>query len=54
MSHHFGDDVAAVQVSPSQLSIFCYGTQVQQELKTDIHIKGIFASKVSGIIHHKI
>ncbi|EDV20700.1 uncharacterized protein TRIADDRAFT_60914 [Trichoplax adhaerens] len=45
MSHHFGDDVAAIQVSPSQLSIYCYGTQMLQELKTDIHIKGIFACK---------
>ena len=39
--------LAAVQVSPSQLAIENFITGYCQDLKTDIHIKGVFVTKVS-------
>ena len=39
--------IAAVQVSPSQLAIENLATNYNQDLKTDIHIKGVFVTKVS-------
>lgn len=38
--------VTAVQVSPSQLAIENFTTGYHQDLKTDIHIKGVFVTKV--------
>ena len=40
--------LAAVQVSPSQLAIENFSTGYCQDLKTDIHIKGVFVTKVSS------
>ena len=40
--------LAAVQVSPSQLAIENFTTGYCQDLKTDIHIKGVFVTKVSS------
>ncbi|XP_077980431.1 intraflagellar transport protein 140 homolog [Glandiceps talaboti] len=45
MSSHFKDEVACVQVSPSSLSVDMYSAGIHHDLKTDIHIKGVYASK---------
>ncbi|XP_048575888.1 intraflagellar transport protein 140 homolog isoform X2 [Nematostella vectensis] len=45
MKAHFNQQVAAVQVSPSQLTIENFSTAYHQDLKTDIHIKGVFVTK---------
>ncbi|XP_070580461.1 intraflagellar transport protein 140 homolog isoform X2 [Ptychodera flava] len=45
MSSHLKDEVACVQVSPSVLSIDMYSSGIHHDLKTDIHIKGVYASK---------
>ena len=38
--------VAAIQISPSQLTIENFATDYCQDLKTDIHIKGVYIIKV--------
>ncbi len=38
--------VAAIQISPSQLTIENFATDYCHDLKTDIHIKGVYMLKV--------
>ena len=38
--------VAAIQISPSQLTIENFATDYCHDLKTDIHIKGVYMVKV--------
>ena len=38
--------VAAVQVSPSQLSVEMFPSGTVNDLKTDVHIKGVYVTKV--------
>lgn len=45
MNAHYNLELAAVQVSPSQLAIENFTTGYCQDLKTDIHIKGVFVTK---------
>ncbi|XP_068100486.1 intraflagellar transport protein 140 homolog isoform X2 [Hyperolius riggenbachi] len=45
MSSHFRQQVAAVQVAPSQLSITYFSTGATHSLKTDMYIKGVFVTK---------
>ncbi|KAM7433446.1 hypothetical protein ABFA07_016329 [Porites harrisoni] len=45
MNAHYNLEIAAVQVSPSQLAIENLATNYSQDLKTDIHIKGVFVTK---------
>ncbi|XP_033630790.1 intraflagellar transport protein 140 homolog [Asterias rubens] len=45
MSAHIKDKVAAVQTGPSTMCIDLLGTGAHHEVKTDIHIKGIYATK---------
>ncbi|KAM9305481.1 intraflagellar transport protein 140 homolog [Gastrophryne carolinensis] len=45
MSSHFHQQVAAVQVAPSQLSITYFSTGATHSLKTDMYIKGVFVTK---------
>ncbi len=39
--------VSAVQTGPSSFSIDVFGTDTHHDVKTDIHIKGIYTTKVS-------
>jgi hypothetical protein len=41
--------VAAIQISPSQLTIENFATDYCHDLKTDIHIKGVYMLKVRSI-----
>uniref|UniRef100_A0AAA9RV10 Intraflagellar transport 140 n=1 Tax=Bos taurus TaxID=9913 RepID=A0AAA9RV10_BOVIN len=45
MSSHFHQQVAAVQVSPSLLSVSFLSTGVTHSLRTDMHVSGVFATK---------
>ncbi|XFF91222.1 hypothetical protein AB1E18_017441 [Capra hircus] len=45
MSSHFHQQVAAVQVSPSLLSVSFLSTGVTHSLRTDMHVTGVFATK---------
>ncbi|KAK9530529.1 hypothetical protein VZT92_012025 [Zoarces viviparus] len=47
MSAHFGQQVAAVQLTPTQLSITLFTTGVNLALQSDMHIKGVCATKDS-------
>lgn len=47
MSAHFSQQVAAVQLTPTQLSITQFATGVQAALQSDIHIKGVCVTKVN-------
>ena len=47
MSAHFSQQVAAVQLTPSQLSITQFTTGVNLALQSDIHIKGVCVTKAS-------
>lgn len=48
MSSHFHQQVAAVQVSPSLLSVSFLSTGVTHSLRTDMYINGVFATKVTA------
>ncbi|KAJ8786528.1 hypothetical protein J1605_006017 [Eschrichtius robustus] len=48
MSSHFHQQVAAVQVSPSLLSVSFLSTGVMHSLRTDMYISGVFATKVTA------
>lgn len=48
MSSHFHQQVAAVQVSPSLLSVSFLSTGVTHSLRTDMHVSGVFATKVTA------
>lgn len=57
MSAHYSQQVAAVQLTPTQLSITQFSTGVPLALQSDIHIKGVCVSKVgvksrSGFIEY--
>ncbi|KAB0382291.1 hypothetical protein FD755_004208 [Muntiacus reevesi] len=45
MSSHFHQQVAAVQVSPSLLSVSFLSTGMTHSLRTDMHVSGVFATK---------
>ncbi|XP_077305302.1 intraflagellar transport protein 140 homolog [Lithobates pipiens] len=45
MSSHFHQQVAAIQVAPSQLSITFFNTGTTHSLKTDMYIIGVFVTK---------
>ncbi|XP_074475359.1 intraflagellar transport protein 140 homolog [Sebastes fasciatus] len=47
MSAHFGQQVAAVQLTPTQLSITQFTTGVHLALQSDLHIKGVCVTKDS-------
>ncbi|XP_075035600.1 intraflagellar transport protein 140 homolog [Mixophyes fleayi] len=47
MSSHFHQQVAAIQVAPSQLSLTYFSTGTIHSLKTDMYIKGVFITKDS-------
>jgi intraflagellar transport protein 140 len=47
MNSHYWQQVGGVQVAPGHLSIESFTVGAVQDLKTDIHIKGVFVSKVS-------
>ena len=38
--------VSAVQVSPGEILVECHNTGLVQPIKSDIHIRGIFVTKV--------
>jgi len=46
MSAHFSQQVAAVQLTPTQLSISHFTTGVHLALQSDMHIKGVCVTKV--------
>lgn len=46
MSAHYSQQVAAVQLTPVQLSITQFSTGAQLGLQSDMHIKGVCVSKV--------
>ncbi|XP_066546422.1 intraflagellar transport protein 140 homolog [Amia ocellicauda] len=45
MSAHFSQQVAAVQLTPNQLSLSYFSTGAQHSLRTDMHVKGICVAK---------
>nr|XP_051686227.1 intraflagellar transport protein 140 homolog isoform X2 [Oryctolagus cuniculus] len=45
LSSHFHQQVAAVQVSPSSLSVSFLSTGAAHSLRTDMHVSGVFATK---------
>ncbi|KAG8009125.1 hypothetical protein GBF38_011739 [Nibea albiflora] len=47
MSAHFSQQVAAVQLTPTQLSITQFATGVHLALQSDMHIKGVCVTKDS-------
>lgn len=47
MASHFHQQVAVVQISPSLLSVSSLSTGVVHTLRTDMHIHGVFATKVT-------
>lgn len=46
MSAHFSQQVAAVQLTPTQLSISRFTTGAQHALQAAMHIKGVCVTKV--------
>jgi len=50
MNAHFNQKVGAVQVSPSQLYVDISETNFVHDLKTDIHIKGVYVTKTHTTI----
>ena len=48
MSAHFGQQVAAVQLTPSQLSLTMFNTNSHLTLRSDMHIKGVCVTKVTS------
>ena len=47
MSAHFSQQVAAVQLTPSQLSLTLFSTATQLTLRSDMHIRGVCVTKVT-------
>uniref|UniRef100_A0A4W5KIC6 Uncharacterized protein n=1 Tax=Hucho hucho TaxID=62062 RepID=A0A4W5KIC6_9TELE len=47
MSAHFGQQAAAVQQTPSQLSLTMFSTNSHLTLRSDMHIKGVCITKVT-------
>lgn len=47
MSSHFHQQVAAVQISPSLVNVSFLSTGSTHSLHTDMHITGVFATKVT-------
>lgn len=47
MSAHLHQQVAVVQISPSLLSVAFLSTGVTHSLRTDMHVSGVFATKVT-------
>lgn len=47
MSSHFHQQVAAVQISPSLVNVSFLSTGSTHSLRTDMHISGVFATKVT-------
>lgn len=45
MNFHFNDKIAAVQVNPNHLSVQSFPSGHVTDLKTDVHIKGVFCNK---------
>lgn len=45
MSSHFHQQVAVVQVSPNLFNITCFGTRGTDNLRIDMHVNGVFATK---------
>ncbi|XP_073409706.1 intraflagellar transport protein 140 homolog [Dendrobates tinctorius] len=45
MSSHFHQQVAAIQVAPSLLSLTYFSTGTRHSLKTDMYMKGVFVTK---------
>ncbi|XP_014012376.1 intraflagellar transport protein 140 homolog [Salmo salar] len=48
MSAHLGQQVAAVQQTPSQLSLTMFSTNSHLTLCSDIHIKGVCITKIAN------
>ena len=48
MCSHFHQQVAVVQTSPSLLSVSFLSTGVTHSLRTDMHVHGVFATKVTA------
>lgn len=47
MSAHFSQQVAALQLTPTQLSITMFTSGEHLALQADMHIKGVCVTKVS-------
>ncbi|XP_068452167.1 intraflagellar transport protein 140 homolog, partial [Clinocottus analis] len=47
MSAHFSQQVAAVQLTPTQLNVTLFTTGVHLALQSDMHIKGVYVTKDS-------
>lgn len=51
MSTHYSQQMAAVQLRPTQLSVTQFSTGAHLSLLSDSHIKGVCASKVNVLEH---
>lgn len=51
MSAHYSQQMAAVQLTPTQLSVAQFSTGAHLPLLSDTHIKGVCASKVNVLKH---
>lgn len=51
MSAHYSQQMAAVQLTPTQLSVAQFSTGAHLPLLSDTHIKGVCASKVNVLGH---
>lgn len=52
MSANYSQQVAAVQLTPTQLSITQFSTGAHLALQSEIHIKGVCVTKVGGTIEY--
>lgn len=51
MSAHYSQQMAAVQLTPTQLSVTQFSTGAHLALLSDTHIKGVCVSKVNVLEH---
>lgn len=50
MSTHFHQQVAVVQVSPNLFNVTFFSTGATQNLRVDMNVNGVFATKVNCLL----
>ena len=48
MKAHYGQEVSAVQVAPSQLLVECHNSGILHSIDAEIQIRGTWVSKVGS------
>ena len=54
MKAHYGGEVSAVQVAPSQLLVECHSSGLLHSINSDIQIQGTWVTKVHILFHRYI